>query len=266
MEYNIDFTTNELHDEFFWLIETPGKCTLKTRHNKIIKYFQQDILYKAEKQLLNDPQILEKIINNRCKYLKKEPCELTTYDLIDGLKKSGIYYGYSMFNPLLAKWFFKQYGCTICYDPCGGWGHRILGATELESYIYNDISMETTENIKRMCEYFDIYNVKTYNTDSIGFIPDEPYDSIFTCPPYYNIEIYDKKIDYESYVLLIDSIINAYLNKVNCKVCGIVIREDLLPPKYLKMISEEIPLNNSRCHLCGGGKHKYGEKLYIFKK
>ena len=32
-----------------------------------------------------------------------------------------------------------------------------------------------------------------YNKDASKFIPEEEYEAVFTCPPYYNIEIYNKK-------------------------------------------------------------------------
>ena len=39
-----------------------------------------------------------------------------------------------------------------------------------------------------------------YKEDSSNFIPKEDYDAIFTCPPYYNVEIYtDKGIENLSY-------------------------------------------------------------------
>lgn len=267
MEYTINISDDELHEEFFWFLEHPGKCVFKSRHNKIIKYFQQDILYKTEKQLLNDPNILEKLISNRCKYLSKSYDELTTLELIDGFKKSGIYYGYSMFNPLLAKWFFEKYNCNSCYDPCGGWGHRLLGATELDLYIYNDISTDVANNVRNICEYFDIPNTKIYNNNSIGFIPDEDYDAVFTCPPYMNIEIYNNKMTEDEYAALLDSIVNSFLLKDCCNVCGMVIREDLFPSKYNHLISEKILLHNpSAKHFHNNNKHKYDEYLFILIK
>lgn len=267
MEHNINFTKEELQDEFFWFLEHGGKCTIRSRHNKIIKYFQQDVLYKTEKQLMQDQNILNKLTSNRCKYLSKRPEELTTLELIDGFKKSGIYYGYSMFNPLLAKWFYEQYDCKCSYDPCGGWGHRLLGATELDAYIYNDISTEVLNNVKAMCEYFDIDNVKFYNNNCIGFVPNEEYDSIFTCPPYENVEVYDKKLDKEEYDKLLDSIFIAYIRKNACKACGIVLREDLFPSKYNNLITNKILLKNSPSrHLHKHTKHKYDEYLFVLEK
>ena len=157
----------------------------------IIKYFQQDIFYKKENELWNNQEIKNKLIENRRKYLNKEL--ITDIEYLNGFKRSFIYYGYSHFNPLWFKWFIKEYNCKICYDPCGGWGHRLLGSNLLEKYIYNDINKEIFNNVNRIIEYFNIKNTICYNNDCNEFIPNENFDSMFTFPPYYNIENYNKE-------------------------------------------------------------------------
>ena len=36
-----------------------------------------------------------------------------------------------------------------------------------------------------------MFHVKTYNNDCKNFIPIEKFESIFTCPPYFNLEHYE---------------------------------------------------------------------------
>ena len=152
----IVYDYDELMDEFFFFVDSPGKLSLKNSRNKIVKFFQQDVFYKKEKELWKNDNVKVKLIQNRCKYLNKTVDELTVVDILSGFKISSIYYGYSMFNPLLAKWFYERYNIKSCYDPCGGWGHRMLGSTNLDLYIYNDISSEVCENIQNMKKYFEI--------------------------------------------------------------------------------------------------------------
>lgn len=101
-----------------------------------------------------------------------------------------MHYGYSHFNPMWMKWFVQKHDVKMCYDPCGGWGHRLLGALSLEKYIYNDLSLPTKKNVDRIVEDFHIENAVTYCRDARKFEPEEEFDGMFTCPPYFNVEHY----------------------------------------------------------------------------
>jgi thiamine kinase-like enzyme len=131
------------------------------------------------------------LIENRVKYLKKDVSSLTHLDILNGFKRSGLFYGYSHFNPLWFKWFLNKFNVKICYDPTGGWGHRLLGALNIEKYIYNDLSMNTKLNVDRIIDFFKIKNVDTYCKDAKTFTPDDNFDAMFTCPPYFNVEKYE---------------------------------------------------------------------------
>ena len=133
-------------------------------------------------------------------------------DLLDGFKKSGIYYGYSHFNPLWFKWFILKFSCKVCYDPCGGWGHRVLGGLSLEKYIYNDLSQKTKLNVDCMLKKLGISNTVTSCNDARSYVPADDFDSMFTCPPYFNIEKYEcgefkDKADFDCFI---DSLFNVF--------------------------------------------------------
>lgn len=259
--YNVSH--EELMEEFFFFLETPPNLSLRCNHNKIIKYFQQDTFFAVEKELWKDPFIRQKLINNRCKYLHKSPEELTDYELLSGFKISAIHYGYSGFNPRLAKWFYEKYNINTCYDPCGGWGHRMLGSMDLDLYIYNDLSISTYKGVNNIKQYFDMFNVVTYNEDARYFQPKEKFEAIFTCPPYYNLERYEcgEFKSFDEYKELIDSIYNIY-QESDCRVLGLVLREDLLcgHDDY----TEKFLLTNSGSHL--SRSHNYDEYLFVWIK
>lgn len=262
-ELTYEVSHEELMNEFFFFLNTPPNLSLRCNHNKIIKYFQQDTFFAVEKELWRDPQVRQMIIDNRCKYLHKSPEELTDYELLSGFKISAIYYGYSGFNPRLAKWFYKKYDVNTCYDPCGGWGHRMLGSMDLDLYIYNDLSTDTYRGVNNIKQYFDMYNVVTYNEDAKTFTPNEDFEAIFTCPPYYNVEEYECGAfkNFEDYKNLIDSIYNLYIER-SCRVMGLVLREDLLcgHDDY----TEKFLLVNKGSHL--SRLHNNNEYLYIWCK
>lgn len=265
--YNVDY--NILIKEFEYYKHTDGYVCGPGHYNNIIKFFQQNEFFKYERYLFSIDNIKNKIINNRKKYLNKSETELTNNDILLGFKKSGIYYGYSHFNPLNFKWFINKYNCKICFDPCGGWGHRLLGSMNLDLYIYNDLSFNIYNNINRIIDFFNIDNTVTYNNDAYEFIPEENYDSMFTCPPYYNIEHYEcgDFESYDEYLLFIDSLFYAFISKKSCKYFGIVIREDLLPIEYKKISYEKYFINNKNSkHINKTIKHKNNEYLYIYNK
>lgn len=242
------------------LIPTTGN------HNYIIKYFQQDVFFKTEKTLWMNNDIRDKLISNRCRYLNKEERELTHSDILTGFKKSGIYYGYSHFNPLWFKWFICQYGIKTCYDPCGGWGHRLLGGLSLERYIYNDLSKSTKENVDKIISFFNIKNTVTYNNDASHFIPEEDFEAMFTCPPYFNVEHYecgDFK-DRGEFDRFIDSLFDIFKSKDSCRIFGMVIREDMLG-NHTDFV-EKLEINVNGESYFDGKANANREFLYVFRK
>ena len=107
------------------------------------------------------------------------------------------------------KQFIRDYNPTTIYDPCGGWGHRLLASGDTP-YIYNDLWGKSVDGVNKMIEFHNLQHKVVYNEDCRNFSPNEQYDTVFTCPPYYNTEIYnDQPYDtleeyYEFLTLLID--------------------------------------------------------------
>lgn len=262
----IDFNKELLQKEFEYYKNAFGKLNYSNK-NYIIKYFQQSIFYKKENELYCDNLIKEKLINNRCKYLNKKQNELTNNELLTGFKYSGIYYGYSHFNPLIFKYFIEEFNIKSCYDPCGGWGHRILGSLDLDLYIYNDINKDIMNNCKYMCNYFNIDNNVFYNNDCRKFVPTEKFDAIFTCPPYFNVEHYNN--DFKSlseYIEFIDILFDIFINS-NALLFGLVIREDLLKNDYKKYLYTKFLIRkNIYKYLNKKVSNINNEYMYIFVK
>lgn len=165
-----------------------GRYDAIPRNNEIILHFQKHF-YKKERDLFCDPQIRIKLAKNRLKYTNKPLNLLTPREILRGFKISGIHVGFSHFSPLWIKAFIEEFGVKSLYDPCGGWGHRLLGASSIQ-YIYNDIWKDSVKGVEAIARRFNL-KVPIYNNDSSTFIPVEDYEAVFTCPPYFNVEIYD---------------------------------------------------------------------------
>ena len=235
--------------------------------NEIVKFFQQDMFFRKEREIWkNDPEKRGKLIENRMKYLRKDVSELTHLDILNGFKRSGIHYGYSHFNPLWFKWFIRKFGTKTCYDPCGGWGHRLLGGLSLEKYIYNDLSRTVKSNVDEIVKFFRLKNVSTHCEDARTFRPDEDFDSMFTCPPYFNVEKYEcggfRNMD--DYLLFIDSLFSVFRERESCSVFGLVVREDLLGDHL--DYSERHEVNTCGEKYLSSTEKRLREYLYVFKK
>lgn len=258
-----DILRKEFHH--FKNIHVKELATTVGRHNSIVRHFQCTEFYKHEMEIFATcPNDRRKLIQNRCKYLNKKEWELTPNDLLTGFKKSGIYYGYSHFNPLWTNWFVNKYRIKTIYDPCGGWGHHMLGMLSCDKIIYNEINRVVSSNVQKMKDYFSIDNLYVHCGDARTYIPDD-VDAFFMCPPYYNIEKYDDSFEsLDEYKEFLKSIFDIW-HKNNAQIFGIILREDLaelIDELYVE--SHEMIFETS--HLTKNTGKKYKEYFYIFKK
>lgn len=274
-----NFTDKELRSEYNTFFRRNGTMTISCPKNKIIRTFQFYNLYQNEIRLFRDFYIRYKLFRNRKKYLGLEYKDITPTIILNGFKISGIHYGFSMFNPGLAKWFIQTYNLKnkICYDPCGGWGHRLIGiAPYVKKYIYNDLSTHTVDSCKDIAKFIGVSNVEFYNEDARLFNPNDDYDFMFTCPPYYennhDLEEYEcdgfkSEEDYEGFI---SSLYGKFIKKDSCKIFGLVIKDNMIP-NWMKEKSSETYCLSKKCRTHFNRTSKSNKKnnyeyLYIFKK
>jgi len=203
--------------------------------NRIVLTYQPHF-FKQENKLFQNKSIRKNLIENRKKYLNKT--KLSDKELLRGFKISGIHIGYSHFSPYWIKKFIQNYNPRVIYDPCGGWGHRLLGVASCDiSYIYNDIWTQTYNGVLKIARLINYTKGSFYNNDCTTFTPQEDYDCIFTCPPYYNTEIYNQPpfettLDYHKFL---HNMFNACI-KPCVNIIGIVIND-----KYKEAVEKNIP-------------------------
>lgn len=99
----------------------------------------------------------------------------------------------TMYRPHLAKTICKYYNASVVFDPCCGWGGRLLGTVAAGAkYIGCEPNTETYQNLLRMVEFLgiekqvEIFNLPAEQVD-MNLLS---YDLVLTSPPYYNLEIY----------------------------------------------------------------------------
>lgn len=247
--------------------------------NECILYFQWKEFYKKELQLWNDNPMYKNlplqswIYNNRLKYIGKSHVDLTFREILRAFKITGIHIGNSFHCPFWIQQFIKDYNIQSIYDPCGGWGHRLIGAWNIK-YIYNDINPVTFKNCIEMSKYFNLNN-SFYNQDAAFLTPHEDYEAVFTCPPYFNIEIYSEQgaenKSYSEFKNWWRQLIKSSCNNSKCKYFAFIINhtykqdmENICIELGLTKLQEIIVGKQQYSHLVKNKNTHKGEYLLIF--
>lgn len=269
---DVVFNRDELQKEIDELKSEAGNYNALPIYNKNVLHTQKHF-YDKERQLWSDNSIKEQLIENRCFYLNKTPEQLTTREILRGFKISGMYYGYSHFSPLWFKRFIEEYNIKTVYDPCGGWGHRVLGllGTSLKKYIYNDFDVRTCKGVKDITEFAKLQDVvEIHNKNSSIFVPTVNVDAIFTCPPYYNKETYNNK-SFKDVSDFIDWWSNTVYNCIltGCKYFAYIIDDNTqgLISNVLgqyKLI-QKVQVNTVKHHFTKTQSKKNTENLYVYQ-
>lgn len=130
---------------------------------------------------------------NRFKYLGKLPNELSDVEILRGLSISRLVKdNYSSFDVTTMLDVFSKYNVKSIYDPCAGWGERLLacGINDI-SYIGCDINADLHTGYNKLVQHYELKNVSVMCDDSSNYdATNNTHDTVFTCPPYGNREIY----------------------------------------------------------------------------
>lgn len=172
-----------------------------SRLSAIVKDAQRKVFYKRELELWNTNPLRNGkwgtvqafLYANRYKYLNKLPHELTDRMLLRAFRISGLHMGYTSFNSALMRQVIDKYSVKSVYDPCAGWGERMMTCGKLGvSYEGCDINSELFEGYKKLYELIDGFKPVLHNNDSANQLVTMDADAIITCPPYKNIEVYSE--------------------------------------------------------------------------
>lgn len=107
----------------------------------------------------------------------------------------------SFYRPHFSKQLIQMHGAPqgTLYDPCAGWGGRMLG-TAAAGWQYQacEPNTQTHANLDKMIEFLGIghqvtvrhQTAETFDVGTVG-----PVDIVLTSPPYFNLEIYTRARD-----------------------------------------------------------------------
>lgn len=167
----------------------------------IVKDAQRKVFYKRELELWNSNPLRNGkwgtvqafLYANRYKYLNKLPHELTDRMLLRAFRISGLHMGYTSFNSSLMRQVIEKYNVKSVYDPCAGWGERMMSCGKLGvSYEGCDINSELFEGYEKLAKLIDGFKPVLHNNDSANQLVTGDADVIITCPPYKDIEVYSE--------------------------------------------------------------------------
>jgi 16S rRNA G966 N2-methylase RsmD len=180
-----------------------------------------------------------------------------------------------LFKPALVKDIICKYKPKKFLDFTMGWGGRLVAACSenIESYIGIDINSNMKPRYDKMVKTLrdlSTTKIKLYFKDALKVDYSKlDYDFVFTSPPYYNKEIYNKNdaISKEewnnNFYIPIFEATYKYMKKggTYCLNIPIYIYEDVAV-KVLGKYDEKLPLEKPR----RTGDDTYKEYIYVWKK
>lgn len=253
----------------------------------IVKDAQRKVFYKRELELWNTNPLRNGkwgtvqafLYANRYKYLNKLPHELTDRMLLRSFRISGLHMGYTSFNSALMRQVIEKYNIKSVYDPCAGWGERMMTCGKLGvKYEGCDINSELFAGYEKLAKLIDGFKPVLHNNDSANQLVTTNVDAVITCPPYKDIEVYSENgaenlSDEEFAAWWSDVVKNCSYS--NAKVFAVQTNQacrsvfaDALEEQGWELKEELVFDNNQKSHFHrsnGNDKHEY-ESMLVFTR
>jgi hypothetical protein len=242
----------------------------------------------------NDDSILKKVLKNRMGWnTSKEDGSERPYVfgindkmIVQGFRSSAQGHAVSHFKPLIAKYVYNKYSVKSTLDYSCGWGARAVGALCLGAEYYG-IDPLTSDRVSQIIKYFGGSGFCVKNGSELidySIFPD--VDLCFSCPPYFDLEIYSNDTMQSSRHKQYNDWLELYwtptVNKCfpKCKLFGFVAVQNVRKNNLLEdmnkicldaggILIEDTPIKVSKSHLSGKAQNKSVDKktehLMIYK-
>lgn len=167
--------------------------------SQIAKSYQMNVFYRNEIALWNQNSTFRGLLlqmwlyANRLQYLHKTPDMLSDAELLRGFTIAGIWKGYTVFDVSMMDKVVNTYGIKSVYDPCAGWGERMLYCYYHDLYYHGvDVNTALQLGYEKLISDFGMVNQQVAFADARTYDCMFSVDAVITCPPYGNIEQYSK--------------------------------------------------------------------------
>lgn len=140
---------------------------------------------------LADPETRRAIAEKTWAYCQKHEGGRISFNRIRQSIKAYAGHHVSNFRPVCAKDLYEMFPGKVVFDPCAGWGGRLMGACAARMhYVGVDASRATTLGLANMVG--DLHAHAAIIHAAVEDLPVEPggYDMAFTSPPYFDAERY----------------------------------------------------------------------------
>jgi hypothetical protein len=236
-------------------------------------------------EAMKDPERV-KFLDVLVKRWKKDKSSDPHKILVARYEAFQLYFGtINQFRPAVAKWLYCELGAKKgILDFSAGWGGRCLAAMTLGiPYIGIDANVRLEAPYKQM--------INAYKPDAdvkMLFQPSETvdfskykYDLVFTSPPYFMIEKYEKMPAYSSKQDFLDKFFIPVINKVwgglqkggkmalNMPEEMYLAIRSILPPLHKKIVLkffDRHAVNAAKKIAIGESGEAYGEYIYVWRK
>lgn len=260
---NYDYSSIFVNNSFKNNCSLLGGSYLKSKFNS---YWASS--FKGSKNAIEawkDKNIMSKVIKYRIGGNNShETFNFSLHQLVRGL--SALRHTVSFFKPILAATIYKHFIGEklnpVVFDPCCGFGGRLLGFKSLYpegTYIGCEPNIETFNELMELSQNFTnvfLYNCKIEDFD-LSLLP-ENLDLTFTSIPYYDLETYSNPVEYTDF----EEWNNTFLTKIKkCPKLIVNIPESL--QIYFENYQEEYNLINNTSHFNKTSKYKFEKILKI---
>ena len=103
----------------------------------------------------------------------------------------------TLYSPIMTKSILKELDCKTVFDPCIGWGGRMIGTTCLgNDYHYTGCEpfTKTFSGLENIIKDLNIENqIDIYHSGvelMLDVLKEKRFDMCLTSPPYYDLEVY----------------------------------------------------------------------------
>lgn len=180
-------------------------CTKIAKQAQFNEFYKRELMLWRTNPFKKNGTLQSNLYNNRLYYIGKTPNQLTDAEILRGLCISGTIRAFSSFDNNGMKVFLDKYNIHSIYDPCAGWGERLLTcASKQIEYFGVDINPQVISGHQKLIQTYNLTNQNTIIGDSSVYIPQRPFEATFTCPPYWNTEIYTENgaenLSYEDFL------------------------------------------------------------------
>ena len=193
-DINLEKEYMDLQEEKIDITQISAQKTKKS--NEIIRFYM-DHIYEVEdhKGLSITNSWTKEKLEHAFKLLDKPTSTVNSYmsELLKRLKFSAV----TIYSPIMTKTIIEHLDCKTIFDPCIGWGGRMVGTTCLgNEYHYTGCEpftktfngLETIVKELKLENQVELYNHPVENI--LESLNDKRYDMCLTSPPYFDLEVY----------------------------------------------------------------------------